>query len=89
MTKHEKARKALDDGFTLNGSTAEEYMSLSNYIDEAEESEKTHQNLFAHVKRYFELKNCRYRTDDDEIELEFLRLKLSVVFFGKKGGEKK
>jgi hypothetical protein len=89
MTKHEKARKALDDGFTLNGSTAEEYMSLSNYIDETEESEKTHQNLFANVKRYFELKNCRYRTDDDEIELEFLRLKLSVVFFGKKGGEKK
>lgn len=44
MTKHEKARKALDDGFTLKGSTAEEYMILSNYIDEAEESEKTHQN---------------------------------------------
>jgi ferritin len=83
MTKHEEAREMVKE------QTNSSRKWLQQYIDETEESEKTHQNLFAHVKRYFELKNCRYRTDDDEIELEFLRLELSVVFFGKKGGEGK
>ena len=89
MLNHRKASEVLAKNFNLNGSTADDYMFLSNYIDQAEDLEEKHNNFFANVKRYFELKNERYRTDDDEIELEYLRVKVSAIFFGEKGGEKK
>ena len=89
MLNHRKASEVLAKNFNLNGNTADDYMFLSNCIDQAEELEEMHNNLFAQLKRYFELKNERYRTDDDEIELEYLRVKVSAIFFGKEAGEQK
>jgi len=89
MLNHRKASEVLAKNFNLNGSTADDYMFLSNYIDQAEDLEEKHNNFFANVKRYFELSNVKHRTADDEDEFRYLELKLSMIFFGRKTGEEK